>query len=99
MLFCQYPFERSSDDGDKRRNQLVMQRTVAGWSHHVWQPMARPACLVPTGPDSHAMPGQHGYICMHDCRKEMSCSQVRRSCIHLPEHAMQGCSGDEGALR
>ncbi|KAK9811017.1 hypothetical protein WJX73_006755 [Symbiochloris irregularis] len=28
MLFCQYPFERPGDEQDKKRNQLVMQRTV-----------------------------------------------------------------------
>ena len=30
MMFCRYPFERSEDEGHRRRNQLVMQRACAG---------------------------------------------------------------------
>ena len=29
MLFCRYPFERPEDQGNRRREQLIMQRACA----------------------------------------------------------------------
>ena len=30
MLYCRYPFERPEDQGNRRREQLIMQRACAG---------------------------------------------------------------------